>query len=64
MCDGVGKSGYPAPNPITGRPAAFKALALASTASVADSAMAKTREEMSLLINPMLSGTSPRRFTH
>src|SRR5215217_3052391 len=37
---GVGKSGSPAPNPITGRPAARMALALASTASVADSAIA------------------------
>src|SRR5437763_14349301 len=34
---GVGKSGSPAPNPITGRPAALSALAFASTASVADS---------------------------
>jgi len=32
---GVGKSGSPAPKPITGSPAAFIALALASTASVA-----------------------------
>ena len=40
---GSGKSGSPAPNPMTARPAAFSALALASTASVADSAMAPTR---------------------
>ena len=40
MWAGVGKSGSPAPKPITGSPAAFSALALASTASVADSAMA------------------------
>ena len=36
---GVGKSGSPAPKPITGRPSALSALALASTLSVADSAM-------------------------
>src|SRR5262245_50524555 len=40
MCGGVGKSGSPAPNPITRSPAACSALALASTASVADSAIA------------------------
>ena len=40
MWAGVGKSGSPAPKPITGSPAALSALALASTASVADSAMA------------------------
>src|SRR5699024_11957315 len=45
MYCGVGKSGSPAPNPITGRPAAFIALALASTASVADSAMPETRRD-------------------
>src|SRR6516162_9162805 len=43
---GVGKSGSPAPKPITGLPAALSALALASTASVADSVMALTRSEM------------------
>ena len=43
---GVGKSGSPAPKPITGRPAAFSAFALASTARVADSAMAEMRWEM------------------
>src|SRR6478609_8374361 len=46
MKSGVGKSGSPAPNPITGRPSALSALALASTASVADSAMAPMRREM------------------
>ena len=46
MWAGVGKSGSPAPKPITGSPAAFSALALASTARVADSAMAATRAEM------------------
>src|SRR5690606_26542307 len=35
MYCGVGKSGSPAPKPITGRPAALRALAFASTASVA-----------------------------
>src|SRR3954471_11560871 len=40
MWGGVGKSGSPAPNPITGAPAALRAFALASTARVADSAMA------------------------
>src|SRR6476661_768514 len=45
MCAGVGKSGSPAPKPITGRPAAFSALALASTARVADSAIAEMRWE-------------------
>ncbi len=45
MWGGVGKSGSPAPKPITGSPAALSALALASTASVADSAMAAIRRE-------------------
>ena len=39
MCSGVGKSGSPAPKPMTFSPCAFSALALASTARVADSAM-------------------------
>src|SRR5699024_6371578 len=39
------KSGSPAPKPITGRPSAFMALALASTARVADSEMALMRAE-------------------
>src|SRR5579862_1186925 len=43
---GVGKSGSPAPNPMTGRPAALSALAFASTASVADSEMADTRADI------------------
>src|SRR5438094_2467590 len=42
---GVGKSGSPAPKPTTSSPAAFLALALASTARVADSAMAPIRCE-------------------
>src|SRR3712207_2570357 len=45
MWAGVGKSGSPAPKPITGSPAAWRAFALASTASVADSAMAAIRSE-------------------
>src|SRR3954452_20309003 len=45
MYEGVGKSGSPAPKPTTGRPAAFRALARASTARVADSAMAPIRWE-------------------
>ena len=47
MCAGVEKSGSPAPNPITGLPSAFRALAFALTASVADGAMAQTRRESS-----------------
>src|SRR5436190_4778932 len=46
MCAGVGKSGSPAPKPMTGSPAAFNAFALASTARVADSAMASIRFEI------------------
>ena len=45
MWAGVGKSGSPAPKPMTGLPAALRALALASTASVADSAIAPMRRE-------------------
>ena len=43
---GVGKSGSPAPKPMTFSPAAFSALALASTARVADSAMAARRADV------------------
>src|ERR1700742_2023653 len=46
MYPGVGKSGSPAPNPMTGLPAAFSALAFASTARVADSDMADTRGDI------------------
>ena len=46
MYAGVAKSGSPAPNPITGRPSALSALALASTLSVADSAIAPIRPEI------------------
>src|SRR6056297_2915498 len=45
MLAGVGKSGSPAPNPITGSPAARRALALAVTARVGDSSMARMRWE-------------------
>ncbi len=37
MWSGVGKSGSPAPKPITGSPASLKTLALLVTAIVADS---------------------------
>src|SRR3979409_1836392 len=46
MWAGVGKSGSPAPKPMTSSPCALRALALASTANVADSAMAPMRWEM------------------
>src|SRR6516164_2464787 len=46
MCAGVGKSGSPAPKPITCSPAAFSALAFASTARVAEGATAAARREM------------------
>ena len=46
MWAGVGKSGSPAPKPMTASPAAFMALALASTARVAEGAMAATSAEM------------------
>src|SRR5580704_11063108 len=46
MWAGVGKSGSPAPKPMTCSPAAWSALALASTASVAEGATAAARREM------------------
>src|SRR5688572_3303494 len=46
MWAGVGKSGSPAPKPMTFSPAALRAFALASMAKVADSATAATRAEM------------------
>ena len=46
MWAGVGKSGSPAPNPMTCSPAAWSALALASTARVAEGATAAARLEM------------------
>ena len=42
---GVSKSGSPAPNPITSRPAARRAFALAVTASVAEPRSDRTRAE-------------------
>src|SRR4051794_15217740 len=45
MCAGVGKSGSPAPKPITFSPWALSALALASTAKVADGAIAASRSD-------------------
>src|SRR6202161_1016021 len=46
MWAGVGKSGSPAPKPITCSPAACSALALASTARVAEGATAAARAEI------------------
>ena len=43
---GVGKSGSPAPKPMTCSPAACNALALASTARVAEGATAAARREI------------------
>src|ERR1700734_4241259 len=45
-CAGVGKSGSPAPKPMTCSPAACSALALASTARVAEGATAAARREI------------------
>src|SRR5687767_11121170 len=59
MWAGVGKSGSPAPKPITGSPAAWRALALASTARVADSAMAPIRAEMRAMRLVSLHAMSP-----
>src|SRR6266849_7838181 len=59
MYAGVGKSGSPAPKPMTGLPAAFSALALASTASVADSEIAETRAETLVGMGSMLAGGRP-----
>src|SRR5690349_10321568 len=67
MTSGVGKSGSPAPKPITGRPAALRALALASTARVADSEIAPTRAEtrrsvggVAALMDPSFQTGNPR----
>src|SRR5271165_6534299 len=46
MWAGVGKSGSPAPKPMTCSPAACNALALASTARVAEGATAAARREI------------------
>src|SRR5881628_3610076 len=58
MAAGVGKSVSPAPNPITGRPAALSAFALLSTASVADSLMAPIRAETLEPMGPILALSS------
>ena len=52
MWAGVGKSGSPAPKPMTCSPAACSALAAASTASVADGATAAARAAMRRCIVP------------
>src|SRR4051794_16491792 len=66
MCGGVGKSGSPAPKPMTGSPAALRALALASTASVADGAMLLIRWEMRATVRdsgmPMVADTPDIRI--
>src|SRR5687768_3703312 len=54
MCSGVGKSGSPAPKPITFSPEAFRAFALASIAKVDDSVIART------LADKRLSGMMPQ----
>src|SRR3954468_21419155 len=53
MWAGVGKSGSPAPKPITSSPAAFNALALASTARVADSSIAPIRADTRFVVSVM-----------
>jgi hypothetical protein len=58
---GVGKSGSPAPKPITDSPAALSAFARASTARVADSVMAPTRAEMRCSLMPETVGGDARR---
>ena len=45
MWSGVGKSGSPAPKPITGSPAARSSLALLLIASVAEGATAARRSD-------------------
>ena len=60
MWAGVGKSGSPAPNPITLSPAAWRALALASTARVADGETAATRAEIRVEVTPGTPGRPPR----
>jgi hypothetical protein len=49
MWSGVGKSGSPAPNPITSCPAARIAFAVVSTVRVADGAMPPMRCEIRLM---------------
>src|ERR1035438_861983 len=52
MASGVGQSGSPAPKPITFSPWAWRALALASTARVADGETAAILAEMRLPVTP------------
>ena len=56
MWAGVGKSGSPAPKPMTGSPAALSAFALASTARVADSAMAAMRADTRRSVRGVANG--------
>ena len=58
MWAGVGKSGSPAPKPITFSPCALSALALASTARVADGAIAASRSD-TRFTGPMLPERPP-----
>ncbi len=57
MWSGVGKSGSPAPKPITCSPAAFSALALASTARVAEGATAAARRSLTRRTHAALQGS-------
>src|SRR4051794_29846858 len=57
MWGGVGKSGSPAPKPMTSWPAATRDLALASTARVADSSMAAIRLDRRAKVLAVVSGT-------
>src|SRR3954451_1067591 len=57
MWAGVGKSGSPAPKPMTSWPAATRDLALASTARVADSSMAAIRLDRRAKVLAVVSGT-------
>ena len=56
MASGVGKSGSPAPNPMTLSPWAWRALALASTARVAEGDTAAIRAEIRLPVVPAPRG--------
>ena len=59
MASGVGKSGSPAPKPMTLSPWALSALALASTARVAEGDTAAARAEIRRSV--MVAGGRPRR---
>ncbi len=62
MCSGVGKSGSPAPKPMTFSPAALRALALASTAKVAEGETAAIRAEIRrpVMVSPGRGGRCGR----